>query len=51
MTFPLLPDCFDEEIRKSYSGGYCINWSDGEIYDGHGIVLDFNSLYPSVSLP
>lgn len=46
-TFPLLPDCFDEEIRKSYRGGYCINWSDGEIHNNHGIVCDFSSLYPS----
>ena len=46
--FPEIPQGIDKRIRKAYRGGYCINWSDGEVYDGHGIVLDFNSLYPSV---
>lgn len=46
-TFPLLPDAHDYDIRKSYRGGYCINWSDGEIHENRGIVLDFSSLYPS----
>lgn len=46
--FPEIPQGIDKRIRKAYRGGYCINWSDGEVYDGHGVVLDFNSLYPSV---
>lgn len=46
--FPEMPFKYDEMIRHAYRGGYCINWSDGEIYTGHGLVLDFNSLYPSV---
>ena len=46
--FPEIPQGIDARIRKAYRGGYCINWSDGEIYNGHGLVLDFNSLYPSV---
>ena len=47
-TFPELPFEIDAFCRHAYRGGYCINWSDGEIYNGHGVVLDFNSLYPSV---
>ena len=46
--FPEIDRNIDKRLRKAYRGGYCINWSDGEIYQGHGIVLDFNSLYPSV---
>lgn len=45
--FPELPLELDKKLRKAYKGGYCINWSDGEIYNGHGLVLDVNSLYPS----
>lgn len=46
--FPEIPQGIDKRIRKAYRGGYCINWSDGEVYDGHGVVLDFNSLFASV---
>lgn len=46
--FPELPLNIDAFCRHAYKGGYCINWSDGEIYNGHGLVLDVNSLYPSV---
>lgn len=45
--FPELPFKLDEKLRHAYKGGYCINWSDGEPYYGHGVVLDYNSLYPS----
>lgn len=47
MVFPELPVELDKKLRHAYKGGYCINWSDGEIYNGHGLVLDVNSLYPS----
>lgn len=47
MVFPELQFELDKKLRKAYKGGYCINWSDGEIYNGHGLVLDVNSLYPS----
>ena len=46
-VFPELPVFIDNQIRKAYRGGYCINLSDGEPYEGQGIVLDVNSLYPS----
>jgi len=47
--FPLLDEPTDQEIRASYRGGFTyVN----EIYQGKevgkGIVLDVNSLYPSV---
>src|SRR5699024_6822283 len=35
------------KIRQAYRGGYCINLSDGQPYEGQGVVLDVNSLYPS----
>lgn len=44
--FPELPRGIDARIRKSYRGGFCINWSDGKPFYGHGLVLDVNSLYP-----
>lgn len=47
-VFPELNNEVDKKLRKAYKGGYCINWSDGEIYNGNGLVLDVNSLYPSV---
>ena len=46
--FPEIPADLDRQLRHAYRGGYCINWSDGKLYEGHGVVLDFNSLYPSV---
>lgn len=47
--FPLLDKAIDDEVRASYRGGFTyVN----EIYKGKevgkGIVLDVNSLYPSV---
>lgn len=49
-TFPELPLEIDAFCRHAYRGGYCINWSSGDIYNGHGVVLDYNSLYPSVMI-
>lgn len=49
--FPLLPKEVDEDIRKSYRGGFTyVNevWQGKEV--GRGIVLDVNSLYPSCML-
>lgn len=46
-VFPELDLQTDKFIRRSYKGGYCINWSNGEVYNENGIVLDVNSLYPS----
>ena len=46
--FPTLPKEVDQDIRKSYKGGFTYaneKWTEQEI--GHGIVLDVNSLYPS----
>ena len=47
--FPLLTDDEDEFIRRAYRGGYvyCDPRTAGELV-GDGIVLDVNSLYPSV---
>ena len=49
--FPILPYEIDQDIRKSYKGGFTYL---NEIYKGKevndGIVLDVNSLYPSVML-
>ena len=47
--FPLLPDDLDAEIRKAYRGGftYADDRFKGKL-QGSGIVLDVNSLYPSV---
>ena len=48
-TFPVLSLEDDEEIRKSYRGGWCYNHTHGEIYNNVvGNVYDVNSLYPSV---
>lgn len=44
--FPQLPYKLDKKLRKAYRGGYCICWGDSDVYTGHGVVLDFNSLYP-----
>lgn len=48
-TFPVLSDEMDAEIRRAYRGGF--TYSD-ERFRGHvtggGLVLDVNSLYPSV---
>ena len=46
--FPILPVPVDDDIRKSYRGGFTyVNdiWKEKLI--GKGIVLDVNSLYPS----
>lgn len=46
--FPILPNAVDQDIRKSYRGGFTyVNdvWKEKRV--GHGIVLDVNSLYPS----
>lgn len=47
--FPILKYEYDKEIRKSYRGGFTFL---NEIYKGcdvdEGVVLDVNSLYPSV---
>lgn len=47
--FPVLDYELDKDIRKSYKGGFCYanpKFAGKEI--GEGIVLDVNSLYPSV---
>jgi hypothetical protein len=48
-VFPVLPDMMDKEIRLSYRGGftYADERYTGKVQGG-GIVLDVNSLYPSV---
>lgn len=47
--FPVLPEFMDSEIRRAYRGGF--TYADPR-YSGHvtgsGLVLDVNSLYPSV---
>lgn len=47
--FPLLPDELDAEIRRAYRGGF--TYADDRFKgkrQSSGIVLDVNSLYPSV---
>lgn len=45
--FPI-PD-YDEDVRQSYKGGFTyLNPSYKEVDIGEGLVLDVNSLYPSV---
>ena len=47
--FPVLPYVIDKDIRKSYKGGFTyLNDYYKEKEVGKGIVLDVNSLYPSV---
>lgn len=47
--FPVLPYEIDKDIRKSYKGGFTyLNDSYKEKETKEGIVLDVNSLYPSV---
>lgn len=48
--FPVFDNAIDENIRRSYRGGwvYCNPKFQGKIIKEHGIVLDVNSLYPSV---
>lgn len=49
--FPLLPYEIDKDIRKSYKGGFTyLNDCYKEKETGGGIVLDVNSLYPSVMM-
>lgn len=47
--FPILPYEVDKDIRQSYKGGFTyLNDIYKEKETGSGIVLDVNSLYPSV---
>ena len=49
--FPVLPYEIDADIRKSYKGGFTyLNDIYKEKETGSGIVLDVNSLYPSVMM-
>lgn len=49
--FPILPYEIDKDIRKSYKGGFTyLNDAYKEKETGAGIVLDVNSLYPSVMM-
>lgn len=49
--FPILPYEIDKDIRKSYKGGFTyLNEVYKEKETGAGIVLDVNSLYPSVMM-
>ena len=49
--FPILPYEIDKDIRKSYKGGFTyLNDCFKEKETGAGIVLDVNSLYPSVMM-
>lgn len=51
MYFPVLPYDIDKDIRKSYKGGFTyLNDKYKEKETGAGIVLDVNSLYPSVMM-
>lgn len=48
-TFPVMSDGMDSEIRRAYRGGF--TYSDPRFRSrqvGAGLVLDVNSLYPSV---
>lgn len=48
-NFPVLSDAMDSEIRRAYRGGF--TYSDPRFRSrqaGAGLVLDVNSLYPSV---
>lgn len=46
--FPKIVPLYDDDFRHAYRGGWCYNNTEGEIIDEHGLVLDVNSLYPSV---
>ena len=47
--FPELPYEIDQDIRRSYKGGFTyLNPKYKEKEVGHGLVLDVNSLYPSI---
>ena len=49
--FPVLPFEIDKDIRKSYKGGFTyLNPLYKEKETSSGIVLDVNSLYPSVMM-
>lgn len=49
--FPVLPYEIDKDIRKSYKGGFTyLNDTYREKEVNEGIVLDVNSLYPSVMM-
>lgn len=49
MYFPILPYQIDMDIRRSYKGGFTyLNDTYREKETGKGLVLDVNSLYPSV---
>lgn len=49
--FPLIPYIVDKDIRKSYKGGFTyLNEIYKEKETGSGLVLDINSLYPSVMM-
>lgn len=49
--FPLIPYEIDKDIRKSYKGGFTyLNDCYKEKETGSGLVLDVNSLYPSVMM-
>lgn len=49
LYFPELDYSIDENIRRSYKGGFTyLNPIYKEVEMGKGIVLDVNSLYPSV---
>ena len=49
--FPILPYEIDKDIRKSYKGGFTyLNDIYKEKETSSGIVLDVNSLYPSVMM-
>ena len=47
--FPIIPDEWDDEIRKSYRGGFTyVNPKYAKQSVGPGHVYDVNSLYPSM---
>ena len=47
--FPISPNEIDNEIRKSYKGGFTyLNPKYQEKTTGEGLVLDVNSMYPSI---
>ena len=49
--FPEVPVSWDDDMRHAYRGGWCYNNTSlhgGNIINEHGLVLDVNSLYPSV---
>ena len=46
--FPEIPVAHEDLMRHAYRGGWCYNNTHSEVINDNGLVLDVNSLYPSV---